>query len=63
MDALINLLNDPNPQIRRRAARAMLYTKDRRATEVLRPMLSDPDRGVREVVDIVLKVLPGTLEL
>ena len=59
VDALINLLNDANPQIRRRAAGAMVYTKDGRATQILRPMLSDPDSDVRQAVELVLKVLPG----
>ena len=43
VDALMILLHNANPQVRRRAAGAMLYAKDSRLPEILRPMLSDPD--------------------
>lgn len=55
VDALIALLQDDQPTVRRRAAAALLYATDVRVPDALRSLLRDPDKSVREYVEHVLQ--------
>jgi HEAT repeat protein len=57
-DALVELLADNDPTIRRRAAAGLMYTNKAAAAEALRPLLRDPDPKVRETAALVIDVLP-----
>jgi HEAT repeat protein len=57
-DALVELLADKAPAIRRRAAAGLMYTNKAAAADALRPLLHDPDPKVRETAALVIDALP-----
>lgn len=57
VNALIAMLEDDEPTVRRRAAGALMYADDARVPDALRPLLRDPDTSARECAERVLMVL------
>lgn len=56
-DALAALLTSKDPTVRRRAAGALLRTRDSRTIELVQQLLSDADPAIRETAALGLKVL------